>query len=146
MTYHNQPEHDYEAQASIEALISALSHASANNEVVHLPTVKALKELKSEMETLRKGTIDQSKTIDQLRLEVKYLQQRDSEQNARLDKYLNRPTITGFAILLGAVILIPSALFYTFIPSKADRDISNINEKSDFLYHQELERYKKKKK
>jgi hypothetical protein len=37
-------------------------------------------------------------------------------------------------------------LLHTFVPSKADRDINDIKEKSEFLYYQELERFSKKKK
>jgi hypothetical protein len=157
MTYNNlnQPEDDLEAQRmpnqavsqeGIEALISALSHASANNEVAHLPTVKALKELRAENESSQKriGSLEQK--IGLLILEIGELKHRESDQNARLDKYMNRPTIAAFSILLGVIILVPSAFLYTFVPSKADRDISDIKEKSQFLYFQELDRFKKKKK
>jgi hypothetical protein len=152
MTYSNpnQPENGFTEQQiapeGIQALISALSHASANNEVAHLPTVRALKALSTEVNALQKQTIDQNKAIDQLRLELKQLKQRDSERSARLEKYMNRPTIIGCAALLGLVILVPLVLLHTFVPSKADRDISDIKEKSEFLYYQELERFSKKKK
>jgi hypothetical protein len=152
MTYSNpnQPENDSTAQqitpVGIQALISALSHAATNNEVAHLPTVRALKALSTEVNALQKQTIDQNKAIDQLRLELKQLKQRDSERSARLEKYMNRPTIIGCAALLGLIILVPLVLLHTFVPSKADRDINDIKEKSEFLYYQELERFSKKKK
>jgi hypothetical protein len=149
MTYNNlnQPGNGLPlSQEGIEALISALSHASANNEVAHLPTVKALEKLASENEASQKRILSLEKEIGLLILEMRELQHRESDQNVRFDKYMNRPTIAAFSILLGLVILVPSALLHTYVPSKADKDISDIKEKSHFLYFQELERYKKKKK
>jgi hypothetical protein len=133
-------------QEGIEALISALSHASANNEVAHLPTVKALEKLTAENEASRKEIASLGQEIRLLSQEMRELQHRESDQNLRFDKYMNRPTIAGCSILLGIVIMVPSALLHTYVPSKADRDISDIKEKSQFLYFQELDRFKKKKK
>jgi hypothetical protein len=134
------------SKEDLEALVFALGHTSINNDAALRPTVKALEKLASEQETAQKKIISLEQKIGLLILEIGELKHRESDQNARLDKHMNRPTIAAFSILLGVIILVPSALLYTFVPSKADRDISDIKEKSQFLYFQELDRFKKKKK
>jgi hypothetical protein len=152
MTYDNpnQPKNNDEAlllaQDGIEALISALSYATASNEAAHEPTIRALEQLAIAQAALKKTvqaqTTEQKQTIDRQSKKIEKLQQQIELQNNHLASIFHWRTLTAYTMLSVMAMASSLILLQTFLPHQLD---STTLEKIDFLYRQETKKIPKKK-
>lgn len=125
-----------------DALKQLLMQSPPSIDVALQPTVIVLEKLVTAQQSLRKELGQQQEIIKKQSIEIKELKNQSQHHSSWLTAHLNRKTI-GISLLLAVVALaILITGYQKIVPVKID---SEAVDKLNFLYFQELERYKKAK-
>jgi hypothetical protein len=118
------------------------AQSSPNIQGALQPTVIVLEKLVRSHQSLQKEIAQQQEIIKDQGTEIKKLKNQSEQHGVWLLKYINYKTIGVFSLVSAIVFATLLTGFQTLLPVKIDGEAID---KLNFLYFQELERYKKAK-